>query len=121
MVATKLTGKRETTMASTSSLIAAAFNIKGGYVTNIRTETVLVSCHGKQEPRKMIKMDGHVHARKTNRCRFCMRKCGVYDHQYSGDATWRAPAINGIPVIICYRPARVNCPVQGLRRTSTMR
>ena len=46
MVATKLTGKRETTMASTSSLIAAAFNIKGGYVTNIRTETVLVTVHG---------------------------------------------------------------------------
>lgn len=114
MVATKLTGKRETTMAPTRSLIAAAFNIKGAYVTNIRTETVLVSCHGKQEPRKMIKMDGHVHARKANRCRFCMRKCGVYDHQYSDDATWRAPAINGIPVIICYRPARVNCPVHGI-------
>ncbi len=101
-------------MASSISVIANALNIKGAYVKNIRTETIVAKKYHRQEAHKVIKLDARPHARNAHRCQFCHKRCTVYDHQYTGDATWRAPGVNGVPVLICYRPARVVCPVHGI-------
>ena len=43
----------------------------------------------------------------------CGRKCAKNGHKHEEESTWRAPDLNGVPVLIKYRPQRVKCPECG--------
>ena len=60
-----------------------------------------------------------VHARPFKRlqskCPICGKRCSGYDTKYPDkETTWRAPSLNGVPVLIRYTPHRIECPEHGV-------
>lgn len=59
-----------------------------------------------------------IHARPYKRirqtCPVCGEKCPLYDHKAAADVAWRANSLNGVPVYIFYKPARIECPQHGV-------
>lgn len=58
----------------------------------------------------------HVRPYKSeqHKCPICKMKAPVYDYKQDHESWWRAPNLNGIPVVLMYKPCRVACPVHGV-------
>ena len=103
-------------MASPLSILKTVLNLNHNrmHVTNCETATVTV--HRFCETFEQTRI--YVHARPYERvqklCPVCEKKCPGYDTKYSTESSWRAPNLNGVPVYICYRPRRIECPEHGV-------
>ena len=103
-------------MASPLSILKTVLNLNHNrmHVTSCETATVTVHRFGETFEQTRI----YVHARPYERvqkiCPVCMKKCPGYDTKYSTESSWRAPNLNGVPVHICYRPQRIECPKHGV-------
>ena len=104
-------------MASPLSILKTVLNINHNcmHVTNCEQSTVTIHRFGETYEQTQI----YVHARPYERlqkcCPICKRKCPGYDTKYSTESLWRAPNLNGVPVYICYRPKRIECPEHGVQ------
>lgn len=65
---------------------------------------------GRAFEQLQIVIKARPYKREQRRCPVCGRKCQGYDHKGKTPSEWRAPNLNGIPVIIQYRPMRIECP-----------
>ena len=103
-------------MASPLTILKSVLNLNHNcmHVTDCEEKTVTVHRFGESHEQSWI----YVHARPFKRvqslCPVCRKKCPGYDTKYETESSWRAPNLNGIPVYICYRPRRVECPDHGV-------
>ena len=101
-------------MATGISIIAKALKIK--YMHIDRVEYVEGTAKANKEEYKRDKIVAHARPFKRirHRCPLCGRDCGVYDHQAREESTWRANSLNGVPVLLQFKPTRINCPEHGV-------
>jgi transposase len=85
------------------------------HVTNCEQARVTVHRFGETYEQTRIYVHARPYERVQKRCPVCGRKCPGYDTKYSTESTWRAPNLNGVPVYICYRPKRIECPEHGVQ------
>ena len=97
------------------SILTKVLTLNNMHVKSCELEKVLVSRDNEIfEQQRII-----VHARPIKRlqsiCPKCGRKCCGYDTKYPDvETTWRAPSLNGVPVLIRYTPHRIECPEHGV-------
>lgn len=102
-------------MASLLSILKNVLTLNNMHVSSFEKITVSVSRNKELfEQQRII-----VHARPIKRmqsiCPKCGRKCSGYDTKRPEKETeWRAPNLNGVPVIIRYTPHRIRCPEHGV-------
>lgn len=103
-------------MASPLSILKSVLNFNHNcmHVTDFEEKNVAIRRFGEVHEQTRI----YVHARPFKRmqrlCPKCRKKCPGYDTKHSTESTWRAPNLNGVPVHICYRPRRIECPEHGI-------
>ena len=103
-------------MASPLSILKTVLNLNHNrmHVTSCETATVTVHRFGETFEQTRIYVHARPYERVQKLCPFCMKKCPGYDTKYSTESSWRAPNLNGVPVHICYRPQRIECPKHGV-------
>ena len=104
-------------MASPLSILKTVLNLNHNrmHVTSCETATVTGQRYGETFEQTWIYVHAKPYKRIQKLCPICMKKCPVYDTKYSTESSWRAPNLNGVPVHICYRPQRIECPEHGVR------
>ena len=100
-------------MASMLSVLKYVLPLNRVHVESWEVVTETVERYAETFERAII----IVHARPFKRCQCqcpkCGRKCAKNGHKHEEESTWRAPDLNGVPVLIKYRPQRVKCPECG--------
>lgn len=104
-------------MASPLSILKTVLNLNHNrmHVTNCEQKTVTVHRFGETYEQTRVYVHARPYERVQKRCPVCGRKCPGYDTKYSTESSWRAPNLNGVPVYICYRPKRIECPEHGVQ------
>ena len=104
-------------MVSPLSILKTVLNLNHNRMHVTSCDAAMVTVHRFSETYEQTRI--YVHARPYERvqklCPVCMKRCPGYDTKYSTESTWRAPNLNGVPVYICYRPQRIECPEHGVR------
>lgn len=101
-------------MASGISVIVKALNIKGMHVDRVEIKEETVSAFGEEYVRQRIDVHARPYKNIRGRCPICRKKRNGYDHQAHRESSWRANSLNGVPVHILYKPARIECPEHGV-------
>ena len=103
-------------MASPLSILKTVLHLNHNRMHVISCEQKTVTVHRFGETCEQTRI--YVHARPykqaQRRCPVCGRKCPGYDTKCNTASSWRAPNLNGVPVYICYRPQRIECPEHGV-------
>jgi len=102
-------------MASGISVIVKALNIKEMHVDYVDMNVESVTHCGEAFDRLKIDLDVRPYKRIRGQCPICRKKCPGYDHKQPETASWRANALNGVPVFLHYRPQRIQCPEHGVK------
>ena len=85
-----------------------------GWGVNSNQKTVTVHRFGETCEQTRIYVHARPYKQAQRRCPVCGRKCPGYDTKCNTASSWRAPNLNGVPVYICYRPQRIECPEHGV-------
>ena len=101
-------------MASFSNILKELLNVKNSRVEKVLTGTEIFKQYGVEQVRKILNIEVSPYKRKQCLCPICMKKCPIYDHKRPEMSRWRAPDFNGVPVYLCYRPARIMCKEHGV-------
>lgn len=103
-------------MASPLTILKSVLNLNHNcmHVTNCEVRSVTVRRFGETFEQTRIYVHARPFKRAQFRCPVCGKKCPGYDTKYLTESTWRAPNLNGVPVFICYRPRRIECPEHGV-------
>lgn len=103
-------------MYISAEVVKSMLDLEKTVVVNISLDTRNVNLAGNTFSQQMYSVYVRPDVRWQHRCPICHAHCSVYDHQVSNYASWRAPNINGAPVYLLYRPARICCPEHGVKR-----
>ena len=101
-------------MAAWVSVVAKALNIKEMHIERVEYVEGAARRNGEEYQRDIIEVHARPYKRAAGRCPECGRKCPTYDHQAKDEVEWRANSLNGVPIVIMYRPVRVECPEDGV-------
>ena len=97
------------------SILKDVLKLNCMHVSSCETETVTVSRNKELFEQQRIIVHASPHKKKQKICPKCGRRCSGYDTKYpKSETTWRAPNINGVPVLIRYTPNRIECPEHGV-------
>ena len=104
-------------MASPLSILKTVLNLNHNcmHVTECEERTVTIHRFGETIEQTQVFVHARPFKRVQSLCLVCKKRCPGYDIKYSAESSWRAPNLNGVPVYICYRPRRVECPEHGVR------
>ena len=83
-------------------------------VNNIEMGNLTKSFYGNSYEYKVMNIYLRPYERLQCLCPKCMKKMPIYDHAQDSYSHWRAANLNGIPVYLNYRPARIECPEHGV-------
>ena len=103
-------------MASPLTILKTSLNLNRNcmHVINCEERTVTIHRFGEIFEQTRICVHARPFKRVQSRCPVCGKKCPGYDTKYTTESSWRAPNLNGVPVYICYRPRRIECPDHGV-------
>ena len=101
-------------MASGISVVVKALDIKCMHVDRVEYVEATSQMNRETYQRDHVDVHARPYKRIRQKCPVCGMNCSVYDHQAKEESAWRANDINGVPVIILYRPTRVYCPEHGV-------
>ena len=103
-------------MASPLTILKSVLNLnhKCMQITGCEEKTVTVHRFGEAYKQTRIYAYAKPYKRFQSRCPVCRQRCPGYDTKHDEESTWRAPNLNGVPVLICYRPKRIECPQHGV-------
>lgn len=103
-------------MASPLTILKSVLNLNHNrmHVTGWEERTVTVHRFGECFEQTRIYVYARPFKRVQGRCPVCGKKCPGYDTKHPTESSWRAPNLNGVPVYICYRPRRIECPDHGV-------
>ena len=101
-------------MASWVSVVAKALNIKEMHIDGVEYVEGASCRNGEEYRRDLIEVHARPYKRAAGRCPVCGARRPTYDHQAKEEVAWRANPLNGVPILIMYRPARVECPADGV-------
>ena len=104
-------------MASIKSILKTTLNLNHKCTKILSCEEKVVKIQRFGETFDQLQIFAHCEPYKKSghRCPFCKKRCPGYDTKRDEESKWRAPNLNGIPVYICYRPVRINCPEHGVQ------
>ena len=104
-------------MASPLSILKSVLNLNKNriHVTGLEERTVPVHRNCEVHEQKRIYVNARPFKRIQGCCPICLKKCSGYDTKHDTVSMWRAPNLNGVPVLICYQPKRIECPEHGVR------
>ena len=101
--------------SSLLSILKDVLKLNCMHVSSCETETVTVSRNKESFEQQRIIVHASPHKKKQSICPKCGRRCRGYDTKYpEKETTWRAPNLNGVPVLIRYTPKRIDCPEHGV-------
>lgn len=101
--------------SSLLSILKDVLTLNKMHVNFCETETVLVSRDNEIIEQLRIIVHAQPFKRSMKICPKCGRRCSGYDTKDpEKETTWRAPNINGVPVLIRYTPKRIECPEHGV-------
>ena len=101
--------------SSPLSILKGVLKLNCMHVSSCETETVTVTRNKEIFEQQRIIVHARPHKNKQNICPECGRRCSGYDTKYpESETTWRAPNLNGVPVLIRYTPNRIECPEHGV-------
>lgn len=102
-------------MASLLSILKNVLTLNKMHVYSCEEETVTVSRNKELFEQHRIIVHASPYKRMQSICPKCGRKCGGYDSKHpEKETTWRAPNLDGVPVLIRYTPRRIKCPEHGV-------
>ncbi len=101
-------------MASGISVMVKALNIKEMHVDQVEYVQGQAFMNHERYECDHIKVHARPYKRIMGCCPVCRKRCSTYDHQAKRDVSWRANSLNGVPVVILYRPVRIQCPEHGV-------
>lgn len=101
-------------MVSCISIIARALKIKGMHITGVTYITGIAEKYHEEYQKDHILVNARPYKREQRKCPVCGKKCPVYDHKAKTPSSWRANALNGVPIIIQYAPVRIQCREHGV-------
>ena len=102
-------------MASLLSILKDVLKLNCMHVDSCEKDIVTVSRYNEPFEQERIIVHARPHKSMASRCPICGRKCPGYDVKYPDRETeWRAPNLNGVPIIIRYTPRRIECPEHGV-------
>ncbi|MGI6510967.1 MAG: hypothetical protein ACOX1W_00855 [Catenisphaera adipataccumulans] len=101
---------KEIAMASGRSVMVKALNIKGMHVDQVEYVAGESVMYGENYRRDHIEGHARPYKRIQRRGPVCGKKCSLYDHKTSEKVTWRADALNGVPL----QAVRIECPEHGV-------
>ena len=103
-------------MASPITILKNVLNLNKNFmhIENCEETVVTVSHDGEVFEQSRIIVNARPYKRIQGLCPCCMKKCPGYDSKRPKPSSWRAPNLNGVPVYICYKPKRINCPEHGV-------
>ena len=101
--------------SSLLSILKNVLTLNKMHVNFCETETVSVSRDNEIIEQLRIIVHAQPFKRSMKRCPKCGKRCSGYDVKHpEKETTWRAPNINGVPVLIRYTPKRIKCPEHGV-------
>lgn len=101
--------------SSLLSILKDVLKLNSMHVNSCEKETVTISRNNEKFEQTRIIVNARPFRRKQNICPKCGRHCSGYDTKRpERETTWRAPNINGVPVLIRYTPHRIKCPEHGV-------
>lgn len=101
--------------SSLLSILKNVLTLNKMHVNSCETETITVSRDKETFEQLRIIVHAQPFRRSRNICPECGRRCSGYDTKFpEKETTWRAPNINGVPVLIRYTPHRIECPEHGV-------
>ena len=101
--------------SSLLSILKGVLALNNMHVSFCEEETVSVSRKKETFKQQRIIVNARPIKRMQSICPKCGRKCRGYDTKRpEKETTWRAPNINGVPVLIRYAPRRIECPDHGV-------
>ncbi len=97
-----------------SSILLKCLNIKKTIVEDTKFIEVKSKRHDEDYISNIIKM--HVRPYKNTQCLCpkCRKRCPVYDHKAKHETYIRANNLNGVPIYLCYKATRIQCPIHGV-------
>lgn len=101
-------------MASGISVMVKALNIKEMHVDQVEYVQGQAFMNHERYDCDHIEVHARPYKRIMGCCPECRKHCSTYDHQAKEDVSWRANSLNGVPVVILYRPVRIQCPEHGV-------
>ena len=101
--------------SSLLSILKDVLKLNCMHVSSCEKETVTINRNKELFEQQQIIVHARPHKKKQNICPKCGRRCSGYDTKYPEiETTWRAPNLNGVPVLIRYTPNRIKCPEHGV-------
>lgn len=101
--------------SSLLSILKDVLKLNSMHVDSCEKDTVKISRNNEIFEQTRIIVNARPFRRKQNICPKCGRQCSGYDTKRpERETTWRAPNINGVPVLIRYTPHRIKCPEHGV-------
>ena len=101
--------------SSILSILKDVLKLNCMHVNSCEKETVHISRNKETFEQTRIIVNARPFKRKQMICPKCGRHCPGYDTKRpKSETTWRAPNINGVPVLIRYTPHRIECPEHGV-------
>lgn len=101
--------------SSPLSILKDVLKLNCMHVSSCEKETVAVNRNKEIFEQQRIIVHARPHKSKQGICPECGRRCSGYDTKYpEKETTWRAPNLNGVPVLIRYTPNRIECPEHGV-------
>lgn len=97
-----------------NSVIASALSFKNTSILSWNFVTSSEVRFGESFQRNSIELKVRPYKKIRCRCPKCMKVCPVYDHKAKEESSWRANDINGVPVVLLYKPVRIQCPIHGV-------
>lgn len=83
------------------------------HIEDIHEEQINVHAYGEVHQIRRYVVMARPFKRDQCKCPICQRKCVKNGFKQEGPSAWRAPDLNGMQVIISYRPQRIYCPEHG--------
>ena len=100
-------------MATTLSVLKHVIPLNCTHVERWETVEETVDRYGEESTREVIE----VHCRPFKKfqclCPVCHERCARDGFRHETESAWRAPDLNGVPVIMLYRPQRIKCAEHG--------
>ena len=97
------------------SILKGSLKLNCMHVKSCEFETIIVQKDKERFKKDQIIVHARPFRRLQSKCPKCGRKCCGYDTKYPDvETTWRAPSLNGVPVLIRYTPHRIECPEHGV-------
>ena len=97
-------------MATTLSVLKTVIPLNRTHVERWETVEETVERYGEEFTREVTYVHCRPYKNLQCQCPVCRKRCPRDGFRHEAESAWHAPDLNGVPVILLYRPQRIKCP-----------